>query len=231
MRAAAIFDLDGTLLAGTSAERLWLQRALRARAVSPFRLALGAAQALAAWASRRSASPFERKPYLRGDCRRWEELARVCVDTDIVPRLRPALIARLAQHRAAGDATLLLTGTPDVLGTRIAAALNIDAVIASRLERAGDRFTGRVLPPHPYGDGKRSALLDWAAQAGVDLARSHAYANRGSDIAHLECVGHPHAVAADRRLRRVAQARGWRIWEDDAWTRAAALEKPSPPGS
>jgi HAD superfamily hydrolase (TIGR01490 family) len=231
MRAAAIFDLDGTLLSGTSAERLWVQRAVRTGLLSPLHLAAGAAWAWAAWALRRTASPFEQKPYLRGACAPWEELAGVCVASDVLPRLRPRLVARVAEHRAAGDIALLLTGTPDVLGTRIAAALNFDAVIASRLERCGDRFTGRVLPPHPYGDGKRVALAAWAARAGVDLGRSHAYANRSSDIAHLEAVGHAHAVAADRGLRRVAAARGWRVWEEDAWMRAGVPERPSPPGS
>jgi HAD superfamily hydrolase (TIGR01490 family) len=216
MRAAAIFDLDGTLLAGTSAERLWLRRALAAGALSPWRLAAGAAASLAAWLARRSRSPFERKLYLRGvACTPFESLAAACVECDIVPRLRPALVAEIARHRAAGTLTVLLSGTPDILGTRVAARLEMDAVLAARLERDGDRFTGRVVPPHPYADGKRVVLETWAARAGVDLVRSHAYANRASDIVHLAGVGHAHAVAPDARLRRVALERGWRIWEDE----------------
>jgi HAD superfamily hydrolase (TIGR01490 family) len=216
MRAAAIFDLDGTLLVGTSAERLWLRRAVQAGALSPWRLAGGLAAALAAWATGRLSNPFERKPYLAGAvCARFEDLATECVHTDVLPRLRPALVQQIAAHRAAGDLVVLLSGTPDVLGTRLAHALEMDAVLASRLERAGGRFTGRVVPPHPYGSGKRTVLEAFAARAGVDLGRSTAYADRASDVAHLERVGHPHAVAPDRGLRRVARARGWRIWEDD----------------
>jgi HAD superfamily hydrolase (TIGR01490 family) len=221
MRAAAIFDLDGTLLAGTSAERLWLRRAVRAGALSPWRLAGGLAVALAAWASGRMANPFERKPYLAGaDCARFEDLATECVRADVLPRLRPALVQQMVAHRAAGDLVVLLSGTPDVLGTRLAHALEMDAVVASRLERAAGRFTGRIVPPHPYGAGKRVALEAFAARADVDLGRSTAYADRASDVAHLERVGHPHAVAPDRGLRRVAVSRGWRIWEDDDGGRA-----------
>jgi HAD superfamily hydrolase (TIGR01490 family) len=216
MRAAAIFDLDGTLLAGTSAERLWLRRALAAGALPPWRLAAGAIAALAAWASRRTASPFERKAYLRGaDCARFEALAAACVQDDVLPRLRPSVVERVRAHRAAGDLTVLLSGTPDILGTLLAHALEMDAVVVARLERAAGRFTGRVLPPHPYGAGKRVALVDLATRVGIDLGRSTAYANRTSDVAHLECVGHPQVVAPDRNLRRIARARGWRVWEDD----------------
>jgi HAD superfamily hydrolase (TIGR01490 family) len=215
MRAAAIFDLDGTLLAGTSAERLWLRRAVACGALSPWRLAVGFVASVAAWAARRVESPFERRSYLRdADCVQFETLAGACVHEDVLPRLRPALLARLQAHRAAGDLTVLLSGTPDILGTPLARALEMDAVVVARLERAGGRFTGRVLPPNPYGSGKRVALVDLATRAGIDLARSTAYANRASDVAHLACVGHPEVVSPDRKLRRIARARGWRVWED-----------------
>jgi phosphoserine phosphatase len=48
----------------------------------------------------------------------------------------------------------------------------------------------------------------------VDLQKSYAYADSYADREILECVGHPVAVNPDRRLRKVAQSRGWetRIW-------------------
>ena len=45
----------------------------------------------------------------------------------------------------------------------------------------------------------------------IDWARSWALADRHSDLPVLELVGHPVAVHADRRLRRLARKRGWEI--------------------
>ena len=44
-------------------------------------------------------------------------------------------------------------------------------------------------------------------------AREHcyAYSDSATDLPMLESVGHPHAVNADRTLRREALARGWPI--------------------
>lgn len=211
MRAAAVFDLDGTLLRG-SAERFFLRRAVETRCLRPVQLLRGGAAALEAWIARRVPTPAACKAYLAGaDVEPLETLAVDCVDGDLLPRLRPALVARLEAHRAAGATLVLLTGTLDFLGTTIAGRLGIDAVASTSLERRAGRFTGRVLGTYPHGPGKRAILEALAARCGFELGATAAYANRGSDAAHLAAVGAPHAVAPDRRLRRLARSRGWPV--------------------
>lgn len=214
-RAAAFFDLDGTLLARGSAERWFMSRALRGRALTPPRVAAGLLQAVGLWLTGRVRTPGECKAYLAGrDCEPLVSLGVECVHEDVVPRLRPGLLRELEVHRAAGRAIVLLSGAPDFLLDELARFLHADAHVASRLERDAGRFTGRVLPPYPYADGKRRALLDLSQRLDLDLAASHAYANHASDVAHLELVGHPCAVAPDAGLRRAARWRGWRTWEE-----------------
>lgn len=215
-RPAAIFDLDGTLLGGASAETRFVWRALRAGVLPAHRLAAGGARAL--WARARGRSPT------LGACKHWfagaacaplEALAVDVVDEVLRPRLRPALLAAMTAQRAAGACIVLLTGTPDLLAEPLARFLQVDLWVASRLERAAGRFTGRVVPPHPHGAAKLLLLRQLAARHGLDLESSHAWADRASDALHLEAVGHPHAVAPDRGLRRRARAGGWSIVEGD----------------
>ena len=224
-RAAAIFDLDGTLLGHGTAERLFVRRALRARVLSRWRVAGGALRSVAAWAGGQVATPGERKAWFAGaDCRRLESAAVECVDADIAPRLRPALLQLLQAHREAERCTVLLTGTPDVLAEALARFLQVEVTLAARLERRGNRCTGRVLAPFPFAGGKRRALIELAARLDLDLAASYAYANRGSDAEHLRLVGRPCAVAPDRGLRRLARRLGWDLLEDDE--RFAARTRP-----
>jgi phosphoserine phosphatase len=52
-------------------------------------------------------------------------------------------------------------------------------------------------------------LRELAAEEGLDLSASTAYSDSHTDVPFLEAVGHPVAVNADRRLKRIARVRGW----------------------
>lgn len=214
-RPAAIFDLDGTLLPRTSAERLFVAAALTRGLLEPWRAARGVVLALADRMGGQTRSLAESKRYLAGArCGPLETCGVECVNNMVWPRLRPSLLGALAAHRGRGDAIVLLSGTPDFLGTELARLLGAEFAITARMERRDGRFTGRVEPPHPHGAGKVEALLDLAAAADLELSRSHAYANRHSDALHLALVGTPHAVAPDRGLDRLSRGRGWEVLDD-----------------
>ena len=213
-RPGAIFDLDGTLLAGTSAERLFLRRALRAHTLGCEHFVRGAVRALGWVASGRAGILTASKAYLHDlPCSVVERIGVECVHEDVRPRLRPSMLAALDAHRAAGDAIVLLSGTLDFLGTEVARKVGADVAACTVLERRDGVFTGRVVPPYPHGAGKLQVLEQLALANDLDLAASHAYANHGSDARHLERVGFAHAVEPDSGLRRLARARGWRIHE------------------
>lgn len=221
-RPAAIFDLDGTLLGGASAELRLLRRALRSGIVGWRGVGSGGLHALAArWRGDLETLAASKAHWRGAATDALEALAVDCVDTDILPHLRPGVLAALEAHRARGACIVLLTGTLDCIAAPLARALRADWCVATHLERRSGRCTGRILPPHPHGAGKVEALEALAASAGIDLAASHAYADRGSDIPHLLRVGFAHAVSPDRALRRLAAARGWPILEDPGGDRSA----------
>lgn len=214
-RPAAIFDLDGTLLAGTSAEKLFLRRAFRDGTVSGAAFARGLGFLFAWTLSGRAGLYAASKAYLRGlACPPVERSGVTCVDIDVRPRLRPAMLAALATHREREDRIVILSGTLDFLGMEVARLVGADAFACTVLERRDGVFTGRVVPPYPHGEGKVEALRALASREDLDLALSHAYANHASDAAHLSVVGTAHAVAPDRGLEAVARARGWSIHVD-----------------
>jgi phosphoserine phosphatase len=69
-------------------------------------------------------------------------------------------------------------------------------------------------------DEARAAWLRrHAADAGLDLSQSYAYADSYSDRPLLEAVGNPAAVNPDPSLYRHAKRRHWRIYEWGTHTR------------
>ena len=216
--SAAIFDLDRTLLIGSSSPAF--TAALGAAGLAPERglpgagvlgfaydkfgenllvmgLARAAALAARGWSVDRVAAAAEQ--------------AAVRLESHIAPYALPLL----DQHRRQGIRTVLASTTPEHLIRPLAERLGVDDIIATRYQVEDGKFTGRLDGPFVWSFGKLGAVRDWARRNDVDLAESWAYSDSFYDVPLLSAVGHPHAVNADPRLRLVALARRWpMLWLD-----------------
>ncbi len=232
---AAFCDVDRTLVVGTTLESCFLRLALRRGAIGPRALLANLWTGLQALGLL-PASPTERLPipggltgltrlryaflsgnkaYLRGlHLDQGRELAQAALEEHVLPHLSRRGREVLAGHRAAGRRIILLTGTLDFLAEPLRAHLGGVLLLAAHPEAHQGVLTGRLAEVHPYGVHKRELLRQLAAAEDLDLAASYAYADHYTDVPFLEAVGHPVAVNADRRLRQVAQERGW---ETEEW--------------
>ncbi len=70
--------------------------------------------------------------------------------------------------------------------------------------------------PLPYGEGKLSRALEYAAARDTGLGDCWFYSDSLADLPLLEAVGHPVAVNPQRKLRKLALERGWDVvdWKD-----------------
>jgi phosphoserine phosphatase len=93
----------------------------------------------------------------------------------------------------------------------LARALSADGLIAASLAERNGRFTGRLTGP-PVGEKEKARrVTEYAEAQGIDLAASYAYGDSVADAPMLEIVGRPNAVNPDKRLSRLAAARGWPV--------------------
>lgn len=122
---------------------------------------------------------------------------------------------RLRAHLEAGDHVVLLSGAFAAFLALVSQELGAHAWIGTDLEMEDGRCVGR-LRNHAIGPAKAEALRAYlrereAAGARFDLTEAYAYADGGQDLPLLALVGHPVAVAPDRRLQRTAERRGWEV--------------------
>jgi phosphoserine phosphatase len=61
------------------------------------------------------------------------------------------------------------------------------------------------------GESRAAWLRHWAAENGIELGASFAYADSHSDLPLLEAVGHPVVVRPDVTLMRHARAKHWPV--------------------
>lgn len=212
MAAAALFDLDHTVLTSDSGmswmrfqrRRGELSRAGLARALWWSLLYKAAVLDLETLATRLCAD-LAGKPEdaMRAQAAEW--YAR-----DVVPMIAPSARHAIAGHRAAGELVVLATGSTQYAAESVASGLGIEHTLCTRLEVADGRFTGK-LAAFCFGAHKVPLAERWAAAHGVELEVSTFYSDSYNDLPLLERVGTPVAVNPDVRLWRHARARGWRI--------------------
>lgn len=214
-RGAAFFDLDRTLMAGSSAfqfgrasyEAGLLSRRQLARdawANAKFRLQGSTDEATDALRERIYTS-------IRGA--RVVDMQRLMprVLAGVLPRLYPEMLAVAYEHQDAGRPVYIVTAASQEMAELLAHVLVFDGGIGARSEVADGVYTGRPDGPFTYREGKAVAMRELAAAEGLDLAASYAYSDSESDLPMLRAVGHPVAVNPDAPLARVAREEGWDV--------------------
>jgi HAD superfamily hydrolase (TIGR01490 family) len=227
-RAAAFFDLDKTLMQGSSAFQfaqavreagLMTRRQLVADAVANLRFRFrGATDADSIALRDRIAAS------LQGI--RVKELERlgVRVLTRILPKLYPRMLTIAYEHQDAGRPVYIITAAAQGLADVLATVLSFDGAVGSNLsEIKNGVYTGRATGAFLYREAKAEAVAELAAEHGFDLEASYAYSDSASDLPMLSIVGHPVVVNPDAELRRLAREHGWEILRLDPLRRHLVL--------
>jgi HAD superfamily hydrolase (TIGR01490 family) len=228
-RAAAFFDLDKTLMEGSSALHFG-RAAYKAGMVSRRQLARDA------WANvkfRLNGSTDEGTEALKERILRsiagvrQRDLARLGPDvlSGILPRVYPQMLQIAWGHQDAGRPAYIVTAASQELAEMLARVLALDGGIGMRSEVRKGVYTGRLAGPMTYREGKAQAVRELAEADGIDLAASYAYSDSESDLPMLRSVGHPVVVNPDKELARVAGEEGWQVVRFDKlgrWLRVGA---------
>ncbi len=215
-RVGAFFDVDNTLHPGPSIEERFFFH-LWAKGLVGFREFFHSLLFLIRHVPPITRQPLrEHKLYLNGKQPSViRPLARAFVEETILPRVSSEAIKVLEEHRSLGHRLVLVTASLDFLASPLAEWLRVDALVAARPENHENGFTGRILPPFPYGEGKRTLVERHAREHGLDLSRSYFYGDSPGDRHVLGVVGHPRVVNPIRGMARVARQQGWPIFK---WT-------------
>jgi len=216
VRVGAFFDVDNTLIPGCAIEIRFFSYLWKRGLVG------WSEAARSLWFLLRHIPPVSLHPlrtqklYLAGKRPSViEPLAEEFVRSEICPKLSSDGLSALEAHRRAGHCLALSTGSLDFLVTPLATVLDVETVFAARPERTGDGYTGRLLSPLPYGEGKRDMVESFAIQQGLDLKHSYAYGDSPGDVEALRLVGYPTVVNPIRGMARIARRQGWPVatWE------------------
>jgi HAD superfamily hydrolase (TIGR01490 family) len=214
-RGAAFFDLDRTLMAGSSGLH-WARAAMGAGLISRRRLARYG------WENvkfRLRGSTDKATDRVRAEVgemiagRRVRDLQRMApkVLAGVLPRLYPQMLEVAYAHQDAGRPVYICTAASQEMAGLLAHVLGFDGGIGARSEVVDGVYTGRAGGPFTYREGKAEAIRQLAAREQIDLDASYAYSDSESDLPMLRAVGHAVVVNPDSTLARVAKDEGWEV--------------------
>jgi putative phosphoserine phosphatase / 1-acylglycerol-3-phosphate O-acyltransferase len=207
----AFFDLDRTLIDGFSAknfvkERLMSGKFTSKELISQFSGALSYAKdngnfASMAAISAKGVSGVSEQVFLEVG----EEVYRKSLAKSIFPESR----ALVAAHMSMGHTVTIVSAATPYQVEPIARDLGIDIVMCTRLEVKNDKFTGKIIEPACWGEGKAIAGRKIAEQYNLDLQKSFFYTDSAEDLPLLEIVGNPRPVNPDTKLSGLAFQNDW----------------------
>ncbi len=209
----AVIDLDGTLLKGLNAERIfYLGLFVHGRVglikMAGFLLSLVRDTLRIGFRNAIGSNALVLKGRTPEEVRAWASAFGQGFLRGAVPE---DLRAKILSLRAGGCRIVLLSGSLQMIVDQLRERLEAEVLIGTGLEAVDGRLTGRKTGIFAYGLRKLDALFSRIDPAGIDWRGSWALADRISDLPVFELVGHPVAVHGDRKLRRLARRRGWEI--------------------
>jgi HAD superfamily hydrolase (TIGR01490 family) len=230
MAEAAFFDLDKTLLPGSSLFPI-AREMFRRRVITAADLVRFASDQLAFivfGTEDQGRIDRAREGALEGTKGRSREdvldIGRGIVRRELLPRMYPQAVELIARHQRLGRKVYVSSSSPEDLLLLLGEDMGLDGVIGTRAKvDAGGLYTGELDGDLCHREEKARRVAEVAKEQDIDLAQSYAYSDSLNDLPLLELVGNPVATNPDRSLFALARRRGWPVLDFRTGRRRALI--------
>ena len=209
----AFFDFDGTLISGYSAVT-FIQEQVRRGNLSVREL-MELVSAMVSFGIGRmgfSAMMIAASQFLRGIREdSYANFGQELFESHLARQIYPESRALVQAHLKMGHTVAIITSATRYQVEPAARDLGIENVLFTELEVEKGYFTGAVIQPTCFGEGKVTAAESLGAEHGIDLEQSFFYSDSDDDIELLQRVGKPRPLNPNSKLQRIAERKGWPI--------------------
>ncbi|MCB0862708.1 MAG: HAD-IB family hydrolase [Solirubrobacterales bacterium] len=161
----------------------------------------------------------------------YNEISRMWPEVlaGILPRIYPEVLAEVHRHQDEGRLTYIVSAAGSDMVESLAQVLGMDGGIGTRYVVENGAYTGALDGPFVYGRGKVKAirwlseLREQTGQEPFDLEGSWAYSDSASDLPMMELVGNAVAVNPDAPLLEKARQEGWKVMHFERLGRNLAI--------
>ncbi|MEO1655368.1 MAG: HAD-IB family hydrolase, partial [Bacteroidota bacterium] len=214
---AAFFDMDRTLIKDFSAKEFFRTRLLSGRMTSKEIAAQFSALLIYASGNggfaQMAAVGAQGIKGIKEDVfiEVGEEVYLKHLSKEIYPESRALVNAHLAK----GHTVAIISAATPYQVNPVARDLDIDHVMCTRMEVKNGIFTGNIVEPACWGEGKVKAALNLKEEFDLDFSKSYFYTDSAEDVSLLEIVGNPRPINPDTKLTVIAFQNDWPIYRFD----------------
>ncbi|MEM6631313.1 MAG: HAD-IB family hydrolase [Bacteroidota bacterium] len=130
----------------------------------------------------------------------------------LADQIYPESRALVNAHLAKGHTVAIISAATPYQVNPVARDLNIQYVMCTRMEVENGKFTGNIVEPACWGEGKAHAAKELSRDQNLDLANSYFYTDSASDMPLLEIVGNPRPINPDTKLSALAFKNDWPVF-------------------
>jgi putative phosphoserine phosphatase / 1-acylglycerol-3-phosphate O-acyltransferase len=208
---AALFDFDGTIIAGYSATAmLWEKIKRREMTAEEVVETINVMAQYSTGNMGFSGLMTGAAKFMKGVTEEsYFEFGEELYEKHIARKVFPEARALIEAHRAKGHTIAIVSSATIYQIEPTARDLDIEHVLCSQYEVENGEFTGNIIRPLCFGEGKVLAAENLAADYGLDLDQSYFYSDSYDDIELLERVGKPRPLNPNTKLREAAREHGW----------------------
>jgi HAD superfamily hydrolase (TIGR01490 family) len=143
--------------------------------------------------------------------KKMNDLCSEIVHEILLPAIYPEARAEIEIHRKNNAHIVILSSALRAVCLDMAADLKADDIVCSDLEAENGFLTGRPVGRLCYGDEKKVRLTEYCNNNNASISDAWYYGDAFTDLAVLSTVGYPRCVNPDKRLRKAARRRKWKI--------------------
>lgn len=137
----------------------------------------------------------------------FQDMAHWAVENELWPKRRQRVLDELTEHQKAGRRIVIVTGLFEPYLAAFLFRLPGFEAIGTPIQYDDGKVTGELVTPFNVGELKTEELEPFLSDGKIFAA----YGDTFSDRHMLAISQNPVAVHPDRKLRRLAQEKGWRI--------------------
>lgn len=214
---AAFFDLDNTLISGTSiyyfVRGLVKHGEITRRSIA--KLAYHHLRFLQSKTETESAIETTTKKLLDltagKACANLHDLCLRIVEEFLPKKLNSNLLAEVNRHKTEGRDTYIITASPKEIAQIVSTKLGMTEGFGTNVEIIEERYSGRLISKPLHGFSKAEKITELAIAKNYDLDNSFAYSDSINDLPMLALVGYPNIVNPNKELETLAKKNRWPI--------------------
>ena len=209
----ALFDFDGTLISGFSVFSFIKEQIMRAdlapREVTELLAAMGS---YAVGQLGFSGLMVAAAQMLRGVSEEsYAKFGEEVFEKHLARQIYPEARALVEAHLEKGHTVAIISSATRYQIDSAATDLGIEKVLCTQLVVENGEFTGAVVKPTCWGQGKVTAAETLVQDCQVNLEESFFYTDSHEDVALLERVGKPQPLNPNDKLTTISERRGWPV--------------------